>query len=143
MTTNHLERLDPALIRPGRIDLIELIDDATPEQARTLFSRFYEVDAKAGSGEGLKEAAEGPEQASTEAEPGLPAVGPPLSEAELEELATKLEKVVAEQREKGRRVSMASLQGLLIQCDARWAVQCCEQYSDQLFVDRSEEEEGK
>ena len=140
MTTNHLERLDPALIRPGRIDLIELIDDATPEQARTLFSRFYEVDAKAGSGESVKEAAEGSEQASAESEPGLPAVGPPLSEAELEELATKLEKIVAEQREKGRRVSMASLQGLFIQCDARWAVQCCEQYSDQLFVDRSEEE---
>ena len=41
MTTNHIEKLDPALIRPGRVDLSEKIDDATPEQAATLFSRFY------------------------------------------------------------------------------------------------------
>ncbi|KAF8623466.1 hypothetical protein AX15_006250 [Amanita polypyramis BW_CC] len=41
MTTNHLKRLDPALIRPGRVDLAELIDDTTPEQAKTLFTRFY------------------------------------------------------------------------------------------------------
>lgn len=41
MTTNHVEKLDPALIRPGRVDLSEKIDDATPEQATTLFDRFY------------------------------------------------------------------------------------------------------
>lgn len=41
MTTNHVSALDPALIRPGRVDLAELIDDATPEQARMLFTRFY------------------------------------------------------------------------------------------------------
>lgn len=42
MTTNHIERLDPALIRPGRVDVKELLGDATSYQARTLFSRFYE-----------------------------------------------------------------------------------------------------
>ncbi|TDL24820.1 hypothetical protein BD410DRAFT_766331 [Rickenella mellea] len=42
MTTNHVDRLDPALIRPGRVDLSELIDDALPSQAKNLFTRFYE-----------------------------------------------------------------------------------------------------
>lgn len=32
MTTNYLERLDPALIRPGRVDYAQLIDDASEYQ---------------------------------------------------------------------------------------------------------------
>lgn len=41
MTTNHPERLDPALVRPGRIDYKALLDNVTPEQARAMFLRFY------------------------------------------------------------------------------------------------------
>jgi hypothetical protein len=41
LTTNHIDRLDPALIRPGRVDLASFVDDAVPEQARTLFTNFY------------------------------------------------------------------------------------------------------
>lgn len=41
LTTNHISRLDPALIRPGRVDVKELIDDATPHQVAELFTRFY------------------------------------------------------------------------------------------------------
>jgi len=42
LTTNHIEKLDPALVRPGRVDLACLIDDASPSQAKCLFTRFYD-----------------------------------------------------------------------------------------------------
>lgn len=41
MTTNHLSRLPPALIRPGRIDSLHLFDLASPDQAHRMFLRFY------------------------------------------------------------------------------------------------------
>jgi len=41
MTTNHPERLDPALIRPGRVDVREELGHASEYQAREMFRRFY------------------------------------------------------------------------------------------------------
>jgi mitochondrial chaperone BCS1 len=41
MTTNHRERLDPALIRPGRVDFHQHVGWATAYQARRLFLNFY------------------------------------------------------------------------------------------------------
>ncbi|PWZ01156.1 hypothetical protein BCV70DRAFT_199523 [Testicularia cyperi] len=41
MTTNHIERLDPALIRPGRVDMIAELGDAEKEQVEELMIRFY------------------------------------------------------------------------------------------------------
>jgi mitochondrial chaperone BCS1 len=41
LTTNHRARLDPALIRPGRIDKQLELGDATAQQAAELFLRFY------------------------------------------------------------------------------------------------------
>jgi len=46
MTTNFPERLDPALIRPGRVDLKAEIGLATPQQVRLMFLRFYPEQAK-------------------------------------------------------------------------------------------------
>ena len=41
MTTNHIERLDPALIRPGRVDVIHEVGDASSSQIRRLFVNFF------------------------------------------------------------------------------------------------------
>ncbi|KDR73505.1 hypothetical protein GALMADRAFT_251212 [Galerina marginata CBS 339.88] len=103
MTTNHVENLDPALIRPGRVDLSELIDDATPEQARHLFDRFY----------GGKDA-------------------PKNITEEISKLSIDLGALVGEEREKGRRISMAALQGCFIRNDAKVAVNSCHD----LFVNK-------
>ncbi|KAJ0161389.1 Mitochondrial chaperone BCS1 [Colletotrichum tanaceti] len=46
LTTNHIERLDPALIRPGRVDMMTRIGEATRYQAGQMWDRFYgDVDA--------------------------------------------------------------------------------------------------
>jgi len=85
MTTNHPERLDPALVRPGRVDFAVLVGDATPAQARKLYAKFYDDDRGDG-GDGVRRAEE-------------------------------LEAVVAEGISRGRRISMAMLQGFFIRND--------------------------
>jgi len=93
MTTNHVEKLDPALIRPGRVDLMEHIDDASPEQARRLFERFF----------GDSNSADPPDE-------------------EVAELSKLLGKIVEEEMANGRRISMAALQGLFIRQNAHEAL---------------------
>ena len=41
MTTNHIELLDSALIRPGRVDVKLAFENATSDQAGRLFKRFF------------------------------------------------------------------------------------------------------
>ncbi|EFA81958.1 mitochondrial chaperone BCS1 [Heterostelium album PN500] len=41
MTTNHLEKLDRVLIRPGRVDTIEQIGMATGYQVEKMFLKFF------------------------------------------------------------------------------------------------------
>ena len=41
LTTNHREKLDAALIRPGRIDIEAVLGNATPLQLEGLLKRFY------------------------------------------------------------------------------------------------------
>lgn len=41
MTTNYRERLDPALIRPGRVDVQQHVGLAEEGQLKALYTRFY------------------------------------------------------------------------------------------------------
>lgn len=41
LTTNHVDRLDEALIRPGRVDMTVRIGEATLYQAAEMWDRFY------------------------------------------------------------------------------------------------------
>lgn len=41
MTTNHIEKLDPALIRPGRVDVKVSLGHSTKPQIVSLFRNFY------------------------------------------------------------------------------------------------------
>ncbi|ODH49391.1 hypothetical protein GX48_04476 [Paracoccidioides brasiliensis] len=41
LTTNHVERLDEALVRPGRVDMTVRLGEATRYQVAKLWERFY------------------------------------------------------------------------------------------------------
>ena len=41
MTTNHKEKLDPALLRPGRADVHVELNHASEKQMKGLFAKFF------------------------------------------------------------------------------------------------------
>lgn len=47
MTTNHDEKLDPVLIRPGHVDHKVKFENATQKQIEELFERMYTSSTKA------------------------------------------------------------------------------------------------
>lgn len=50
MTTNHIDRLDDALIRPGRVDMTLYLGNATEWQMARLWDRFYADKDPSGQG---------------------------------------------------------------------------------------------
>lgn len=120
MTTNHIERLDDALIRPGRVDLKEYIGDATPQQAKRLFVRFY------GSARHSTEAEARPSDASDV----TPTSEAQLSNSRIAQLAQTLEDWLHAENDRALRdneqpprISMALVQGHFIRYSAEEALE--------------------
>jgi len=44
ITTNHKDKFDPALLRPGRVDFVMTFNNATGEQIGDMFTRYMSVD---------------------------------------------------------------------------------------------------
>jgi len=90
-TTNHIERIDPVLSRPGRMDIWVNFPNATRSQAECIFKRFF---------------LPGPSASSS----GVPI----LEEAEIAQLAERFADEIPE-----GEISVASLQGYLLKNKSR------------------------
>ncbi|KAF8634654.1 hypothetical protein AX15_000794 [Amanita polypyramis BW_CC] len=116
-TTNHIERLDPALSRPGRMDVWVNFTYATKFQAEGIFKCFFphKPDASPSQSTESKDALEDASQKNLplpkrKVDQNIPL----LSEEELSELAKRFADAIPE-----NELSVASLQGYLLKNKSR------------------------
>ncbi|KAF8513009.1 P-loop containing nucleoside triphosphate hydrolase protein [Hysterangium stoloniferum] len=126
-TTNHIERLDPALSRPGRMDVWVNFSNATKWQAKGIFKCFFPYKSAT---------AEVDDKAATEKNLPLPRRKSPahdiplLSEDELTQLAERFGEAIPEDE-----LSVASLQGYLLKNKTR-PRECVDEVSDWIIKER-------
>lgn len=134
MTTNHIERLDSALIRPGRVDVQEFIGNASPEQARRLFMQFYGSHADVTGSITPEEQGDKhhlvPADSETRAEQTQGEKEAAAAAVRLQSFAKALEDRLETEAQNGREPSMASLQGHFIRYPADEAIT----HLDELFA---------
>jgi chaperone BCS1 len=107
MTTNHLDRLDPALIRPGRVDLCLELGDASQAQIIRLFAKFFPTAAELAASASQAKPEEPDNQVDCSAEEQAVVSTPAAAEGDSVEFARRVQAL-------GLPVSMAQLQGYLL-----------------------------
>ncbi|CAE6472194.1 unnamed protein product [Rhizoctonia solani] len=128
-TTNHIERLDPALSRPGRMDVWVDFKNASRWQAEEIFKNFFPCKRP--------EDEPKPEDAETEAKPenkrrcrDTRALVPRLDAEEIAELAKRFAQHIPEDE-----MSVASLQGYLLKNKTR-PRECVDEVADWIIKER-------
>ncbi|KAF7370924.1 Mitochondrial chaperone bcs1 [Mycena sanguinolenta] len=136
-TTNHIERLDPALSRPGRMDVWVNFTHATKWQAEGIFKCFfpYKPSTVAASENVPTDASQKnlplpKRKASTHAIPVL-------SEAEISELAKRFAEAIPEDE-----LSVAALQGYLLKNKTR-PRECVDEVDEWVIEQRETREKLK
>jgi len=135
-TTNHIERLDPALSRPGRMDVWVNFTHATKWQAEGIFKCFFPYKPSS-----VVETAT-PQDASQKNLPGSKRKAsthaiPLLSEEEISELAKRFAAAIPEDE-----LSVAGLQGYLLKNKTR-PRECVEEVTDWIIQERETREKLK
>ncbi|KAH9945744.1 P-loop containing nucleoside triphosphate hydrolase protein [Amylocystis lapponica] len=121
-TTNHIERLDPALSRPGRMDVWVNFKHATKWQAEGIFKCFFPARASANpsSSPTGSPSKQSDDPATSQENIAIPKrkrashVVPLLSEEEISELAKRFADAIPE-----NELSVAALQGYLLKNKTR------------------------
>jgi mitochondrial chaperone BCS1 len=154
-TTNHIERLDPALSRPGRMDVWVNFTNATKWQAEGIFKCFFpskqnpkaSVHREPSSTEAEKGKDKESEPATTDAsQKNIPGTKrqkatshavPLLSEEEICELAKRFAESIPEDE-----MSVASLQGYLLKNKTR-PRECVDEVAAWIVQERETKEKLK
>ncbi|KII86040.1 hypothetical protein PLICRDRAFT_307259 [Plicaturopsis crispa FD-325 SS-3] len=144
-TTNHIERLDPALSRPGRMDVWVNFTNATKWQAEGIFKCFFPSKPASASPSSTTSASPSKENSADASQKNLPLpkrkvpahAVPMLSEDELSELAKRFADAIPEDE-----LSVASLQGYLLKNKTR-PRECVEEVDEWIIQERETREKLK
>ncbi|KAK0501818.1 P-loop containing nucleoside triphosphate hydrolase protein [Armillaria luteobubalina] len=140
-TTNHIERLDPALSRPGRMDVWVNFTHATKWQAEGIFKCFFPFKPSSVNASTPPVAAAAASDPSQKNLPGSKRKSthqiPLLSEDEISELAKKFAESIPEDE-----MSVAALQGYLLKNKTR-PRECVEEVAEWVIQERETREKLK
>ncbi|KAI0091429.1 P-loop containing nucleoside triphosphate hydrolase protein [Irpex rosettiformis] len=113
-TTNHIERLDPALSRPGRMDVWVNFKNATRWQAEGIFKCFFPAESEPSTSSQSSHDPLSQENLPGSRRKKQSMIVPPLLETELNTLAKRFAESIPEEE-----FSVASLQGYLLRNKTR------------------------
>ncbi|KAF8184488.1 P-loop containing nucleoside triphosphate hydrolase protein [Pholiota molesta] len=139
-TTNHIERLDPALSRPGRMDVWVNFTHATKWQAEGIFKCFFPFKPSTPATEANSSTTpKDPSQQNLPLPPRKVTTHaiPLLTEEEISELAKKFSEAIPEDE-----LSVAALQGYLLKNKTR-PRECVDEVAEWIVQERETREKMK